>query len=280
MFYSKIKHKSSKFLRVYCIFVKPVCIVAKSVLQEYFAFMKIIAHRGASFFAPENTISAFRLGIEEGADGIELDVRLTSDGRIIALHDVTTARTTDKLFRADETPFWLMETCDAGSWKSSRFSGERIPSLDEVLDFMPENRDIFIEIKCGTEIIPFLSELLHAHPRHVDNVVIFGFGYEVAAEAKKRLPEYKTLWIGEFGYNIQIEDGMYDHAEKMVRRANLDGFSTRADMVHIPVMRERLKGLHLNVWTVDSITEALFYQEAGVDSLTTNHPERIIDIVF
>ncbi|WP_303852301.1 glycerophosphodiester phosphodiesterase family protein [Seleniivibrio woodruffii] len=242
--------------------------------------MKIIAHRGASFLAPENTISAFRMGIEEGADGIELDVRLTSDGRIIALHDVTTARTSDKLFRADETPFRLIETCDAGSWKSSKFLGERIPSLDAVLDFMPENRDIFIEIKCGTEIIPFLSELLRTYHRHADNVVIFGFGYDVAAEAKRLLPEYKTLWIGEFGYNIQIEDEMYDHAEKMVRRANLDGFSTRADSVHVPVMRERLKDLHLNVWTVDDPAEALFYQETGVDSLTTNRPERIIDIVF
>ncbi|MGE4265797.1 MAG: glycerophosphodiester phosphodiesterase family protein [Deferribacterales bacterium] len=242
--------------------------------------MKIIAHRGASFFAPENTISAFRLGIEEGADGIELDVRLTSDGRIIALHDVTTARTADKLFRAEETPFWLIETCDAGSWKSSKYKNERIPSLDEVLEFMPENRDIYIEIKCGTEIIPFLSELLQSVPRHKDNVVIFGFGYDVAAEAKRVLPEYRVLWIGEFGFNIQLDDGMYDHAEKLVRQANLDGFSTRADRIHVPVMRERLKDLSLNVWTVDDPQDALFYQEAGVDSLTTNRPERIINVIF
>jgi glycerophosphoryl diester phosphodiesterase len=242
--------------------------------------MKIIAHRGASYFAPENTLSAFRLGIEEGADGIELDVRLTSDGRIVALHDVTTARTTDKLFRADETPFWLLETCDAGSWKSSKFKDERIPSLDDVFSHMPESREIYVEIKCGVEIIPFLTELLRENPRHGDNVVIFGFGYEVAAKVKRVLPEYRTLWIGEFGYNIQLEDGMYDYAEKLVRQANLDGFSTRAHREHVPVMREKLKDLQLNVWTVDDPADALFYFEQGVDSLTTNRPDRIIDIVF
>jgi len=242
--------------------------------------MKIIAHRGASFAAPENTLAAFRLALDEGADGVELDVRLTADKRIIALHDVTTARTSDMLMRADMSFYDQIRACDAGSWKSSKFKDEHVPVLEEVFQMMPASKDVFIEVKCGKEIIPYLSELLQEYPGHVESAVVFSFSYDVCVEARKNLSGCRVLWIGEFGYNIELHPEMYNRTAKMVTDANLDGFSTRAELLHVSSMRKRLKDLHLNVWTVDSEEDAVSFRDMGVDSLTTNRPDRIIEALF
>ena len=94
----------------------------------------IIAHRGDKTHAPENTMAAFKMAAENGADAIEFDVKLTADGRVIVLHDQTVNRTTNGTGRISQLPFAAVRELDAGAWFSEKFRGERIPTLDEVFE--------------------------------------------------------------------------------------------------------------------------------------------------
>ncbi|KIL38543.1 glycerophosphodiester phosphodiesterase [Gordoniibacillus kamchatkensis] len=107
----------------------------------------IIAHRGARGMAPENTIAAFRLGLDQGCEGIELDVHLTADGEIVVCHDETLDRTTDGKGRINDMTLEQIKRYDAGSWYSDSFRGERVPTLDEVFDLVPESIMVNVEIK-------------------------------------------------------------------------------------------------------------------------------------
>lgn len=240
--------------------------------------MKIIAHRGASFTAPENTLAAFRLGLEQGADGIELDVRLTADGQIIALHDDDTERTTGVCHRAVDADYSIICTLDAGSWKCDDFKCEKIPLLREVLDILPAGKEIYIEIKCGSEIINPLTELFKQYHGLNQSAVIFGFDYETMKNIREALPDFRTLWICEFGCNLPVSEGMYEAAEKMVRDGGFGGFSTKNDRKHCAEMRKRLSDLIFNVWTVDNPDDARFYKSLGISTLTTNRPDIMLNI--
>jgi glycerophosphoryl diester phosphodiesterase len=102
----------------------------------------IVAHRGSSGSAPENTLAAFRQAIADGADGIELDVRLTKDGELIVLHDQRVNRTTNGRGKVWQLSCSAMQHLDAGSWYAKTFSGERIPTLREVLTLLHDVRNL------------------------------------------------------------------------------------------------------------------------------------------
>ena len=111
--------------------------------------VKIIAHRGASHLAPENTLASVNLAWELGADAVEVDVHLTGDGRIVAIHDTTTGRTGGTQLEVAQTYSRHLRRLDVGRHKNHDFAGEPIPFLGEVLDTIPPGRHLFIEIKCG-----------------------------------------------------------------------------------------------------------------------------------
>lgn len=238
--------------------------------------MKIIAHRGASYAAPENTLTSFRLGLAHGADGIELDIRLSADGLVVVMHDADTGRTADKKYAVCDTPYSVLGGLDAGGWKRAEYRGERIPLLSDVLDILPEDREIYIEIKCGAEIIEPLAEVLSKYDGMSGRAVLFGFDYEVLCLVSAEFPAYRCLWIGEFGYNIPKTADMYDKALQMVLDGGFAGFSTKSDHKHVTEMKNRLGGMMLNVWTVDSAQDAQFYRGLEISSLSTNRPDMII----
>lgn len=114
--------------------------------------VKIVAHRGASAVAPENTMSAFRRAVEAGADAIELDVQATADERLVVLHDATLDLTTDATGALFETDWATIEGVDAGSWFSPDYIGERVPTLEDVLSL--DHVDLELELKgYGTEFL-------------------------------------------------------------------------------------------------------------------------------
>ena len=102
--------------------------------------VEIIAHRGASYDAPENTLASMRLGWEQKADSNELDVYLSKDGQIVLLHDATTKRTAGKDKPVIEQTVEELRTLDAGSWKGTQWAGEKIPTLAETLQILPEGK--------------------------------------------------------------------------------------------------------------------------------------------
>ena len=241
-----------------------------------FATPAIIAHRGASYDAPENTLAAFTLAWQQGADGIEGDFYLTKDGEIVCIHDDTTKRTAGKTLKVAEATVAELRELDAGSWKGPQWTGTRIPTLDEVLATVPKGKRIFVEIKCGPEILPALEKALVRSKLHHEQIVVIAFSTAVIAETKRRLPHLKAFWLTDF--KTDKESGIVTPSAEQVlatmEKTGADGVDCRAkanvDEPFMKALRGARKEVH--AWTVDDEPTARRLQELGIDSLTTNRP--------
>lgn len=236
----------------------------------------IIGHRGASLEAPENTLPSFQRAWEQGADGIEADFRLTADGRIVCIHDETAARTTGTNLRIAETTLQELRRLDAGLWKGEAWSGAMIPTLDEILAAMPQKSWLFIEIKCGAEIIPPLAKTLKTAGTSPERIRLLSFSAHLIAELKQLLPEWRSCWLSD--YRHTLPGNRWHPSRKTVLetllRSGADGLASanRAilDQGFVNELREQDKELH--VWTVDRQADAERLCTLGVDSIMTNRP--------
>jgi glycerophosphoryl diester phosphodiesterase len=235
---------------------------------------EIIAHRGASDEAPENTRAAFRLGWEQ-ADACECDVTLTKDGRLAVIHDATTKRTAGLDRRVADQTLEELKSLDAGSWKGAKWSGEKIPSLEEVLEILPEGKRLFIEVKGGPESLPELERVLGAFPGKVARVAVIGFGYDTMVQVRKRLPKVQVFWIS--GSKPDKKTGQVPDLDTLVAKARAGGLDGLDLEKGFPidaafVAKVRTAGLKLYTWTVDDAATARAEAAAGVDGITTNRP--------
>lgn len=235
------------------------------------ALPEIVAHRGASFEAPENTLAALRLGFAEGADAGECDIRLTRDGHAILLHDATTRRTANDshdLLAAASTLAEL-RALDVGMWKSPRWAGEKIPMLAEALAVVPSGRRLLVEIKCGVEILPVVEAAMQASGVSSSALLLMSFDCAVTAEAKRRFPAVEVWQIIEWRRGLAVADLI-----AQARAAGLDGLDLdkKFPLDAATVAQVHAAGLKLGVWTVDDSALARRLAAAGVDSITTNRP--------
>lgn len=240
--------------------------------------MKIIAHRGASFYAPENTMSAFKLAMQSKADGFEVDVHMTKDKKIVAIHDESTGRTGTKNFKLSNTKFSTLQKVDVGSWFGEKFKGEKIPLLEYIIESTPEDFDIYIEIKSDMKIVNIFYEFIQKYSVMKKRFFIMSFNYDLVYELKRLLPDFQILWIVEFGQNIPLSKDMYKVVFDKLKNANLDGISTAGDLTHCLKMAKGIRENNwiFNVWTVDNPHLAKRFLNIGVTSLTTNRPDWII----
>ena len=237
---------------------------------------ELIGHRGASFEAPENTLAAFRLAWEEGADGIEGDFRLSRDGEIVCLHDPTTRRTAGvSLTVADSTLAQLREL-DVGSWKGDKWASEPIPTLREVIATVPSGKRLFIELKSGPEILLPLAAILAETGLPHEQAVILSFDAEVVAEARQLLPHVKALWITDYKRDWQCGGWSPSIGEilQTLERTGAMGLASRAHKIVDATFVQALRaaGVELPVWSVDSPRTAARLMALGADSITTNRP--------
>lgn len=239
--------------------------------------VEIIAHRGASDLAPENTLAAVKLGWEKQAD-VEVDVYLSGDRQIVCIHDKTTKRTGGVDLAVSETECSRLRELDVGSFKSPRFAGERIPLLSEVLATIPPQQRLFVEIKCGQEILPLLQQTL-VESGKMDRIVIIGFDLETVAAAKK-LMGLPTYWLKGTEQVKQTEQWI-PHDPQLAQTARdrgLDGLDVHyAGVTEEFVRGVRACGQKLYVWTVDDPVEAARLVSLGVDGITTNRPDWLRD---
>ncbi|MCA9265580.1 MAG: glycerophosphodiester phosphodiesterase [Planctomycetales bacterium] len=236
-----------------------------------------VAHRGASFDAPENTLAAFQLAWQQGADAVEGDFYLSKDGQIVCIHDKTTKRTAGvELVVADATLDEL-KRLDVGRWKSEEFVGQRIPTLLEVLATVPQGKKIFIEIKCGPEIVEPLKTQLSQCSLSSEQLVIICFNRDVVTAAKQQLPNIKCQWL--VSYDRDKDDGQWrpslesvlDTAEKI----QADGIDTNANLDVVDerfVEQLRDAELQFHCWTVNDPQVGVRMCTLGVDSITTDRP--------
>jgi glycerophosphoryl diester phosphodiesterase len=239
----------------------------------------IVAHRGASYDAPENTLAAFRLAWEQNADAIEGDFYLTRDRQIVCIHDKTTKRVAPNQpdRNVAESTLDELRTLDVGSWKSQRFANERIPTLTEVLATVPEGRQIFVEIKCGPEILPVLKPQLAASALKPEQITIICFNEAVVTEARKTMPQYRANWLTSYRQKTKtspwapsIEDVL-----KNLRRAKANGLGSNANLraIDLPfVEKVRYAGFGFHAWTVNDPQAARTFRSLGAESITTDRP--------
>lgn len=237
----------------------------------------IIAHRGASHDAPENTLVAFKLGWQQRADAVELDIWLTKDGKIIVSHDADTKRTTGVAKKISENTLAELRALDAGSWKNPKWKGEKLPTLTEALALIPDGKRLVIEIKCGVEVLPELEHVLKASSKPAAQLVIISFHYDVCAQAKKLFPKIPVLFLSSFKQDKATGTWSPTPAEliQKAKSAGLEGInlSYKGPLDAAFVKQTHAAGLKFYVWTVDDAEVAKKLLAAGADGITTNRPE-------
>jgi len=239
--------------------------------------VEIVAHRGASAEAPENTLPSFKLGWEL-ADADELDIYLSKDGEAVVIHDASTKRTAglDKLV-ADQTLAEL-KALDAGSWKAPSWTGTRIPTLAEVLVLVPQGKRLFIEIKAGPEVIPALENAVKASGKTPKQLALIAFNLDTLKQAKAKLPEFPAYWLA--GYKEDKKTGKSPAIEDLVLKAKAAGVDGLDLDFKFPideafVAKVHAAGLKLFTWTVNDPEVALKEKAAGVDGITTDKPREL-----
>jgi glycerophosphoryl diester phosphodiesterase len=237
--------------------------------------LEIIAHRGASFDAPENTLASFKLAWQQGADGIEGDFHLTSDGQIVCMHDPVTGRTADRRMVIAESSLEELRRLDVGAWKGKQWTGERIATLAEVLATVPAGKKILLEIKCGPHIMPAFKAVLDESGLRPEQLRIIAFDAEVVAAAKRELPAIKAYWLTDFRRSALIGGAWQPSVEDILatlERTRADGLDcgAREPVDKDLVARVHAAGREFHVWTVDDPKAARRLAGAGVDSITSN----------
>ncbi|MGB4727598.1 MAG: glycerophosphodiester phosphodiesterase [Thermogutta sp.] len=240
---------------------------------------EIVAHRGASADAPENTLAAFRLAWEQGADAIEGDFRLTADGHVVCLHDADTKRVTNDQvnWKVSQVTLEQLRTLDVGRWKGEAFAGERIPTLAEVLTIIPPGKKFFLEIKGGPELVEPIQRVLRSSGVDLKQVVIIAFDQDTVLEVRKRLPELKVFWL--VSYKRDKATGRWsptvDEVFQTLTRIKPYGLDTEGNPEVVNrafVERLRRESYEFHVWTIDDPQLAKVFRDLGADSITTNRP--------
>jgi glycerophosphoryl diester phosphodiesterase len=251
-----------------------------ALLNSNIVIPTIVAHRGASRDAPENTLAAFSIAWEQGADAMECDVRVTLDSELVCIHDPATRRIADADFDVADSTLERLKQLDAGSWKNARFRGQKIPSLRETLGAVPAGKKVFIEIKDGPVAVPVLGRTVADSGLSNNGIVVLAFNEEVVAATKAMVPELKVFLLVDperDGRTGSWRPGS-DSILESLRRLNADGLGiSDTDFVDEDFVRMiHGGGFELNVWTVDDPRRAVRHARLGVDSITTNQPGDIL----
>ncbi len=234
----------------------------------------IIAHRGASAYAPENTMAAFAKGVEMGADYIEFDVQMSKDGIPIIIHDNSLDRTTNGSGHISAYTLEELKTLDAGSWFGKEFAGETIPTFDEVLDQFGGKINILIELKYP-ELYPGIEEkVAHALKEYnlvktnSDEIIIQSFNHASVKKSKELLPEipHGVLVGKDWKY---VSDTQLEEFATYAYYFNPYFKIATAELVE----RVHLANMTMFPYTIKNQSDANKLYKLDVDGIITDYPE-------
>ncbi|AEI14252.1 glycerophosphoryl diester phosphodiesterase [Flexistipes sinusarabici DSM 4947] len=234
--------------------------------------MKIIAHRGSNLKAPENTVSAIKQAWLDCADGVELDVRLTSDKNVVAFHDENTKRLTGTECEINKYSFNFLRNLDCILQKDSENISDKIPEIEEIIAATEDEKELFLEIKCGKEILkPLREKLADIFPFDKKKLNIISFLPEVLINIWSSFHEIKTYKLIDLDRNPSMN---YLSAVNEAVKNGITGLGISGDFYRCRqmVILAKSAGLQTNVWTVDDTETAAKYHKIGLDYLTTNNP--------
>ena len=233
----------------------------------------VIAHRGASGYAPENSLSAFRLAMEMQADGIELDIQMTRDGHVVVLHDETIQRTSNGSGFVRDFTLEELKKLDFGSWFSKDFSDEPIPTLREVFQSLSSWKGLLnIEVKnsiiCYPGILEKMMEVV-SESYFQGNIVYSSFNHESMYQLKKLYPEANTAALIEMAF---------PKVESYAEMLGVSAIHPYFEFISSQWMDECLKAdLKVRTYTVNSCEEVREMKRLGVHAVITNYPDRALE---
>ncbi|MGV3609271.1 MAG: glycerophosphodiester phosphodiesterase [Planctomycetaceae bacterium] len=235
--------------------------------------VEIVAHRGASADAPENTVVAMKLGFEQQAEAGELDVWISKEGRAVVIHDGDTKRVAGVAKKVADQTLEELQSLDVGKWKDAKFAGTRIPTLEEALATCPPGKRIFVEVKCGPSGVPEILRAIKASGLEPKQTAIISFNADVVAAAKKSRPDLQAYWIVGM-QNEKKEVRSLDELIATAQKIGADGLDLSDHPVLDAKAVQKVKEVKLGfyVWTVNDPAAAKRLVQIGVDGITTDRP--------
>jgi glycerophosphoryl diester phosphodiesterase len=237
---------------------------------------RVIAHRGFSSAAPENTLAAVRAAIEVGADMAEIDVTLTSDGQVVVIHDTTLQRTTNGGGEVLQFSLDDLRPLDAGSWFSKAFAGERIPTLEAMLAEVEGRILLNVEIKSeavGRGVVEKVAAAIRAREM-TDEIVVSSFSPTALEEMHNLAPEIRTAVL----YNKDLHQGL-DPVE-VVTGVGASVFNIKRVRLTPEMLRRcHESGIPVGVYTVNKKRHMRRTITLGVDAIFTDHPDRLLEVL-
>lgn len=236
----------------------------------------IVAHRGSSGTAPENTLSAFREAIGAGANMIEADIQVTSDREIVVFHDKGLSRTTDGIGFTKNINLSDIKNLDAGSWFDKKFSGERVPLLSEVLDLIQNKAYLNLEIKNvnNNHYLDNLKKILNIinNYNYLDKVLISSFYYDSITFIKNEYPEIATAAI-----KIPKDKRL---PSEIAEETHCDAFVCSLLEINSDIAEDaNQNNIYIGVYSIDNKEDLMKVLHLKIKAIVTNYPEKIINIL-
>ena len=234
-----------------------------------------VAHRGAAAYAPENTIASYDMAVGMKADYIEIDVQRSKDGELVVIHDTSVDRTTDGTGKVGDLTLEQLKSLDAGSWKGEQFTGETLPTFEEVLDRYHGKVGILIELK-SPELYPGIEEQVaealrqhHLDKPQNEKIILQSFNFDSMKKMDRLLP--------------RVPVGVLTSNRSLTSQEALQEISTYAEWFNPSygiVSEEVVEDVHsLNMkigsWTVRSHDAADFLFDMNVDAMITDYPDYV-----
>jgi glycerophosphoryl diester phosphodiesterase len=242
--------------------------------------MQIIGHRGASAHAPENTLAAIQLAWAQGVAGVEIDVHLTKDNRLVAIHDETLDRFANNDSRVDSLTFDELQQIDVGSWKDPKWANQRVPSLASVIQTIPPGKKLLVEVKCGPACVDVFADDLQLAA--ADSITIIGFDLEIMSACKQQYPQIAVYLVAEQKQE-NADSEWLPTIQSLIAKAkqyNLDGLDLSntlgVDEAAVRLIHEAK--LDCCIWTVNTIEDGERLRQAGVDFITTDDPTLFVNL--
>ena len=229
----------------------------------------VFGHRGAMADAPMNTMAAFQLAVEQGADGVELDVHLSKDGYIVIVHDFTVDASTDGQGEVSDHTLAELKLLDAGGWFAEEFAGERIPTLNEVFDRFANELYFNVELKSRFDDLPSLEAAVAECIRRyglVEQTIVSSFDPELLQRFREICPEVMMGYLHVPGAAAALMDAVPHEARHPWHDAIDEAYMRWA----------RQAGYLVNAWTVNDANRACALQQLGVNGIITDSPAETI----
>lgn len=236
----------------------------KAVKKE----LRFVGHRGASYLAPQNSLASIKLAWELGADAAECDVMLSADNRVVVFHDKNTHKITGEKYVVADTPWETLQNLRILPVETNlpEYQDEKIPLLKDLLETIPPDRTLVIELKTGTEILPFLKGEVDRYWTTGD-IAFISFDFDAIRQTKAIYPAVPCYYLA------WSKSDAKKHISSAVQN-NLDGLNLKHSIIDLKLSDAiREAGLDLWCWTVNDPGTAWKMKNLGVTAITTDRPK-------